>query len=65
MITIKKLKGMNRIEFLKLWANYVKTHPDEEWSKQQNILIDSQIKACREFLKKNRKAYTLLLKSYR
>jgi len=56
---------MNRIEFLKLWAKYVKTHPDEEWSKQQNILIDSQIKTAKEFLKKNRKAYRLLLKSYR
>jgi len=33
----------DRLNFVKFWANYVKTHSDEEWSKQQNILIDSQI----------------------
>lgn len=32
-----------RLEFIKFWANYVKTHRDEEWSEQQNILIDSQM----------------------
>ena len=32
-----------RINFVKYWANYVKTHPDEDWSEQQNIIIDSQI----------------------
>ena len=33
----------DRINFVKFWANYVKTHSDEEWSEQQNIVIDSQI----------------------
>lgn len=32
-----------RLEFVKLWANYVKTHKDEDWSEQQNMLINSQI----------------------
>ncbi len=32
----------DRINFVKFWARYVKTHKDEEWSKQQNIIIDSQ-----------------------
>jgi hypothetical protein len=32
-----------RLEFIKFWANYVKTHPDKEWSEQQNIIIDSQL----------------------
>ncbi|MEK6917700.1 MAG: hypothetical protein AABW51_02020 [Nanoarchaeota archaeon] len=32
-----------RLEFIKFWANYVKTHNDEDWSEQQNIIINSQI----------------------
>lgn len=31
----------DRINFVKYWANYVKTHSDREWSRQQNILINS------------------------
>ena len=31
-----------RLEFVQFWAEYVKTHSDEEWSAQQNVLIDSQ-----------------------
>lgn len=42
----------DRINFVKYWANYVKTHSDKEWSRQQKILIDSQIKNAREFRKK-------------
>jgi len=33
----------DRINFVKFWANYVRTHSDVEWSEQQNILIDSQM----------------------
>jgi len=33
----------DRINFVKYWANYVKTHSDKEWSSQQNIVIDSQM----------------------
>ena len=43
---LKKFKAQNakeRLEFIEFWANYVKTHSDKKWSKQQNILIDSQI----------------------
>lgn len=32
-----------RLEFVNFWANYVKTHRDEDWSEQQNMLINSQI----------------------
>lgn len=35
----------DRMNFVEYWAEYVRTHKDEEWSKQQNILINSQIKA--------------------
>lgn len=37
----------DRMNFVVYWANYVKTHTDEEWSKQQKILIDSQIQNAR------------------
>ncbi len=43
---LKKFKLQNakeRLEFIDLWVKYIKEHSDEEWSEQQNILIDSQI----------------------
>ena len=43
---IKKNKK-SREEFIDFWANYVKTHSDKEWSRQQNVLIDSQIQSAR------------------
>jgi flagellar motor component MotA len=33
----------DRLNFIKFWAEYIKTHSDEDWSKQQNIVIDSQL----------------------
>ncbi len=47
---LKKERASNFKErrwFVKYWAEYVKTHSDEDWSRQQNILIDSQIKNAR------------------
>lgn len=32
-----------RLNFVRFWANYVKSHEDEDWSEQQNIVINSQI----------------------
>jgi len=45
---MKKLKPgkdnkEERENFVQFWAEFVKTHSDEEWSRQQNIVIDSQI----------------------
>ena len=50
---MKKLKpGKNnkedRMNFVKYWANFVKNNHDKIWSKQQNILINSQINNARE-----------------
>ena len=45
---LKKFKIQNakeRLEFIDFWANYIRTHSDKDWSKQQNDLIDSQIKS--------------------
>lgn len=33
-----------RRAFVKQWAEFVRTHSDEEWSAQQNKLIDSQVR---------------------
>jgi len=33
-----------RMKFVELWAEYVRTHSDEEWSRQQKIVVDSQLK---------------------
>jgi len=33
----------DRLNFIKFWAEYIKVHSDEEWSEQQNEVIDSQI----------------------
>ncbi len=33
----------DRINFVKFWAEYVRTHPDKEWSEQQNVVIDGQM----------------------
>jgi len=43
---MKKFKVENareRLKFIDFWADYIKTHSDKEWSRQQNMLIDSQI----------------------
>jgi len=43
---MKKFKAENareRLEFIDFWVNYMKTHSDEDWSRQQNIVVDSQL----------------------
>ena len=42
-----KTNKEDRMNFVEYWANYVRTHSDEEWSRQQNIVIDSQIQNAR------------------
>lgn len=39
----------SRLDFIDYWAKYVKTHPDQEWSKEQNILINSVLKTTFQF----------------
>lgn len=41
--TEKEKNFIERLEFIKFWAEYIKTHSDKNWSQQQNMLIDSQI----------------------
>ena len=47
-----------RLAFVRFWANYVKTHSNEEWSRQQTMLINSILKSANkdpEFYKKVKK----------
>jgi len=49
---MKKLKTSSnneksRMHFVEYWADYVRTHPDKDWSRQQNVLINSMMKNAR------------------
>ncbi len=35
-----------RKSFVRKWANYVRTHSDKDWSKQQNVIINSALKSA-------------------
>ena len=35
-----------RIRFIDKWVEYIKTHSDKEWSKQQNVIINSSLKSA-------------------
>ncbi|WP_256546831.1 hypothetical protein [Halobellus inordinatus] len=37
-----------RRAMIKQWAEYVRTHDDREWSRQQNRLINSQLQSANE-----------------
>jgi len=37
-----------RRAMIKRWAEYVRTHDDREWSRQQNRLIDSQLQSAND-----------------
>ena len=41
-----------RRAFIKRWAEYVRTHDDEEWSRPQNTLIDSQLETANEMARR-------------
>jgi len=38
-----KTNKEDRINFVKFWVKYMKSHSDKEWSRQQNVVIDSVI----------------------
>lgn len=47
-----KTNKEDRLNFIEFWASYIRTHSDKEWSKQQNVLIDSVIKRTVSLVKK-------------
>ncbi len=38
-----------RLWFVRHWAEYVKTHPDKDWSKQQNVIINSMFQNSKNY----------------
>ena len=44
-MSFTKKNQEERMRFVDNWAEYVKTHSDKEWSKQQNIIINSNLKS--------------------
>ncbi len=40
-MTFNEDNQKERLEFVDLWARYVLEHDDKEWSRQQNIIINS------------------------
>ncbi len=34
-----------RMNFIDLWSKYVLEHPDKEWSRQQNMIINSCLRS--------------------
>ena len=38
-----------RYAFIKEWAAYVRTHPDDDWGEQVNTVVDSQLESARHF----------------
>ena len=38
---IRRINNQDRLWFVRKWAEYVRTHPDKVWSRQQNVLINS------------------------
>ncbi|MBU0628357.1 MAG: hypothetical protein KKC75_04150 [Nanoarchaeota archaeon] len=46
-LKVSKDNKESRMNFVKYWADYVRSHPDKVWSRQQNILINSQLQGAR------------------
>jgi len=38
-----------RVVQIREWAKYVRTHPDEDWGKQVNRILNSQLQSARHF----------------
>ena len=46
---MEKAEKVERMKFIGLWVDYIRTHPDKDWSEQQRMLIDSQIKNAKNY----------------
>jgi hypothetical protein len=55
-MNIKKNKE-DRIWMIRYWAQYVKSNADQDWSKQQAILINSIIQNLTKKEKREKKEY--------
>ena len=43
----RRLNDADRMWFVEYWADYVRTHAAKDWSRQQNVIINSQIQSAR------------------
>ena len=44
-MTFIKENQDERMRFIDIWAKYVRTHSDKDWSRQQNIIINSCLRS--------------------
>lgn len=44
----KMINKQDRNWYVEFWANYVKTHKDSEWGRQQNVFINSLMKSAKQ-----------------
>lgn len=49
-----------RLDRVREWAAYVRTHPDEEWGRQVNTLVNAQIESARHFQEERPDCYDAL-----
>ena len=45
-MTFTKKNQEERMRFVDKWAKYVRTHSDKDWSRQQNVIINSCLKSA-------------------
>ena len=45
-MTFIKENQKERMRFIDQWAAYVLTHSDKEWSRQQNVIINSCLRTA-------------------
>lgn len=50
MVLDKEKNLFQRLEFVRFYAKWVKSVPNEVWSRQQAMLINSMIKNARNFM---------------
>lgn len=44
--------GEDRRAFVRQWAEYVRTHNDDEWARQQHKIVNSQLQSAKELAAK-------------
>ncbi|HWR28163.1 MAG TPA: hypothetical protein VN377_06990 [Candidatus Thermoplasmatota archaeon] len=45
-MTFTKENQKERNRFIDQWADYVRTHSDQDWSRQQNVIINSCLRTA-------------------
>ena len=50
----KKQNAEERLKFIEMYAEWVRKNSNATWSKQQNMLINSQLHSVKQWAKKKR-----------